>query len=142
MGTVQESRHPPLDEYLFHTLFCRYPAVEAVFLFGSEGAQRTHAESDLDLAVLPTDTSDLPPRLDILEDLARAGFCDVDLVFLKEDDIVLRFEAVKHCRLLYAIGSFDFGSFFSKTVRQYFDFLPYLKVQREVYKRSILSGQC
>lgn len=122
-------------------IFRKYQDIQAVYLFGStaEGSH-LHAGSDLDLAILPR-TSKLRARtLNILTDLAQDGFCNVDLVFLDTDDIVLKFEVVKRNRVIYASIDFDPGSYYSKILRQYLDFLPYLEVQREAYKRSILSG--
>lgn len=56
------------------------------------------------------------------------------------DDIVLRYEAVRQNVLVYAAEDFDRGEMYSRVVRAYLDFLPYLKVQREAYKRRILHG--
>ncbi len=42
-------RHPPLE--ILKTIFKRYPAIQPVYLFGSNTSGRAHAESDLDLAV-------------------------------------------------------------------------------------------
>jgi hypothetical protein len=128
-------------------VFQKYPDIQAVYLFGSHAEGRPHTESDLDLAIVsrrlapPSDTSVRAKRLDILADLARHNFCDVDLVFLDTDDIVLKYEAVRHNRIVYQTEDFDRGALYSKVVRQYLDFLPYLKVQREAYKRRILDGQ-
>ena len=122
-------------------VFRRYPDVLAVYLFGSQATGRLRRESDLDLAILPRTASLRERRLDILADLARYGFSNVDLVFLDTDDIVLKYEAVKHNRVVYQTEDFDRGSTYSKIVRQYLDFLPYLEVQRAAYKRRILSGQ-
>lgn len=111
-------------------------------MFGSGASGRLHAESDLDLAVYSNDPAIRAKRLDILMDLTRRGFNNVDLVFLDKKDIVLRFEAVRQNRLVYCARDFDAGSFFSLVVRQYFDFAPYLKTQREAYKRRTLhDGQ-
>jgi predicted nucleotidyltransferase len=122
-------------------IFGRYPDVQAVYLFGSFAAGNVHGESDLDLAVVPRHGSVQAKRLDILTDLARCGFCNVDLVFLDTDDIVLKYEVVRHNRLVYQAEDFDRGAMYSRIVRQYLDFLPYLKVQREAYKRRLLRGQ-
>ena len=122
-------------------MFRRYPDIWAVYLFGSFAAGNVHRESDLDLAVVPRRGSVRARRLDILADLARHGFCSVDLVFLDTDDIVLKYEAVHQNRLVYQANDFDPGAMYSRTVRQYLDFMPYLKVQREAYKRRILHGQ-
>ena len=129
------------DLGLLPQVFCRYPDIQAVYLFGSFAAGNVHEESDLDLAAVPRRGSVRDKRLDILADLARHGFCNVDLVFLDTDDIVLKYEAVRQNRLVYQAEDFDRGAMYSKIVRQYFDFLPYLKVQREAYKRRILHGQ-
>jgi predicted nucleotidyltransferase len=122
-------------------VFAKYPGIQAVYLFGSRAAGTTRATSDLDLAVVPRHPQVRQQRLDILADLARHGFCDVDMVFLDTDDITLRYEAVRQNRLVYQTMDFDRGALYSKIVRQYFDFLPYLDVQREAYKRRILDGQ-
>ncbi|RLC86631.1 MAG: nucleotidyltransferase domain-containing protein [Chloroflexi bacterium] len=136
---MRERRIPDLSHLA--EVFRRYPDVLAVYLFGSQATGRLRRESDLDLAILPRTASLRERRLDILADLARYGFSNVDLVFLDTDDIVLKYEAVKHNRVVYQTEDFDRGSTYSKIVRQYLDFLPYLEVQRAAYKRRILSGQ-
>lgn len=128
------------DLSLLADVFKKYPRIQAAYLFGSAAGGGMHSESDLDLAL--AGSSDLrAQKLDILADLTRVGFNDVDLVILDKTDIVLRFEAVRQNRLLYRAEGFDAGSFYSLTLRQYFDFLPYLKIQRDSYKRRIQDGQ-
>jgi predicted nucleotidyltransferase len=122
-------------------VFQKYPGIQAVYLFGSFASGRVHRESDLDLAIVPRHSFVRDRRMDILADLARQGFCNVDLVFLDTDDIVLKYEAVRQNRLVYQAEDFDRGAMYSQVVRQYLDFAPYLKTQREAYKRRILHGQ-
>jgi predicted nucleotidyltransferase len=126
------------DLQLLNPIFQSYPDVQAVYLFGSSVSDRLHPDSDLDLAIVPRHSRVLSRKLDILADLARAGFCDVDLVFLNTDDIVLKYEAVRHNQLVYQSQDFDRGAFYSQVVRRYLDFLPYLEVQRKAYQRRIL----
>lgn len=128
-----------VDRAALREVFAAYPGVQAVYLFGSQATGRTHRESDLDLAVVPRDASVRAQRLAILTDLAARGFCEVDLVILDVDDIVLKHEAVRLNHVVYQMEDFDRGAYFSKIVRMYLDFLPYLKVQREAYKRRILG---
>ncbi len=126
---------------LLSKVFEKYPEIQAVYLFGSTPTEKTHLESDLDLAILPG-TSDLhQKKLEILTELARFGFCEVDLVFLDGDDIVLQYEAIRQNVLVYARPEFDRGSTYSKIVRQYLDFYPYLLIQRQAYKKRILSAK-
>jgi len=128
------------DVSLLADVFKKHSSVQAAYLFGSAAGGKTHAESDLDIAL--AGSPDLRvKKLDILTDLARAGFTNIDLVILDRADIVLRFEAVRLNHLVYRTEEFDAGSFYSLTLRQYFDFLPYLKTQREAYKQKILHGQ-
>ena len=127
---------------LLPDIFKTYPGIQAVYLFGSAASGQLHPESDLDLAIYPRDGNVRAQKLDILADLARHGFCDVDLVFLDTQDTVLKFESVRKNRLLYCADGFDASAFFSLVLRQYFDFVPYLKTQREAYKRRVLhDGQ-
>ena len=128
------------DVQLLSGIFKKYPDVQAVYLFGSFVSGRTHAESDLDVAIVPRHPQVRDAKLDMLADLAHAGFCDVDLVFLDTNDIVLKYEAVRQNQVVYQTEDFDRGSFYSEVVRKYLDFLPYLEVQRKAYKRRILSG--
>ncbi len=120
-------------------IFKKYPGILAVYLFGSAASGNVHAESDLDLAIVPKHSNLHLQKLDILTDLAREGFCNVDLVFLDTNDIVLKFESIRQNRLIYHAEGFDAGDFYSLILRQYFDFQPYLKIQREACKRRMLT---
>ena len=121
-------------------VFQRYSEIQAVYVFGSIGSGKTHQESDLDLAIVSPSMILKKKKLLLLTDLARRGFCDIDLVFLDTKDIVLKYEAIRQNLLIYAAHDFDRGSMYSKVIRQYLDFAPYLKTQRKAYKRRILSG--
>lgn len=129
------------DIRLLEKVFKDYPEIEAVYLFGSAGTGKVHLESDIDLAIYP-DTPGLRERkLSMLTELARIGFCNVDLVFMDKNDIVLQYEAVRQNIVVYQAAGFDRGATYSRIVRQYLDFYPYLTEQRNVYKKRILSGQ-
>jgi len=120
------------------SVFERYPEIQAVYVFGSSVHGSVHQESDLDLAIIPGDKNLRNKKLEILAELARLGFCNVDLVFLDGTDIVLQYEAVRQNALVYQKPEFDRGGTYSSIVRQYLDFYPYLRVQRKAYKKRIL----
>jgi len=126
-------------------IFKRYASVQAVYLFGSHAEGRPRAGSDIDLAVVSRRGAKSPNKLDLLTDLARTGFCNIDILILDTNgitsDIVLAYEAVRLNRVIYQADDFERGTLYSKVVRQYLDFKPYLDVQREAYKGRILSGQ-
>ncbi len=59
-----------LDLENLKKVFCQYPEIRAVYLFGSRASGRVHRESDLDLAVLH-DGEGLPAKKpDILAQLS------------------------------------------------------------------------
>ncbi len=133
----------PADERLktcLRRVLNRFPEVRAAYLFGSYAEGRAHADSDLDLALVVTRPLGTK-KLDILAALVCEGLDNVDLVTLDTDDVVLRFEAVRPNRLVYARDDFDHGSYYSRTVRQYLDFLPVLEVQRAARKRRYADDQ-
>jgi predicted nucleotidyltransferase len=132
-----------VDEITQHiwSVFEEYPEVEAVFLFGSYAEGRARPDSDLDLALVGPRAKLAPQKLDLLAKLIYAGFDHVDLVLLDGADPALRFEAVHPNRLIYARPGFDRGGYYSLALREYFDFEPYLRVQREALKRRLSGGQ-
>lgn len=100
------------------TVFKRYPTIKAVYLFGSSVSGRTHAESDLDRAVLADGNSLYGRKLDIMTELAKNGLCNVDPVILPGDDVVLQYEAVRLNRIAYQRPDFVAASVFSLIVRR------------------------
>ena len=128
------------DLALLPEVFQKYPEIQAVYLFGSAVNGKLHEESDLDLAVFIEDEPLFDLKLNLLSELARLGFCDVDLVFMNTDDIVLKYEAVRQNKVVYQRPDFDRNTNYSNIIRQYLDFYPYLAVQREAYKKRIMNG--
>lgn len=129
-----------VDVTKLRAIFARYPEIQAVYLFGSTAAGTNRPDSDLDLALVPRSTALRRQKLDILADLAQVGFDNVDLVILDAKDLVLQYEAVRDNQIIYHAPDFESGTFYSITVRKYLDFLPYLEVQRQAYKRRIING--
>ncbi len=122
-------------------VFRQFPEIRAVYVFGSAATGKRRPDSDLDLAVLAGDESFQRRKLDVLTELTRQGFDTIDLVFLNTADTVTQYEAVRLNKLIYSTANFDRGSYYSKIVRLYLDFLPYLEVQRKAYKQRLLGGQ-
>ena len=140
-GKISRRKDLPRDDIrALKDIFQRYPSIQAVYVFGSMESGKMHSESDLDLAIVSRTKALKKKKLQLLTELASQGFCDVDLVFLDTEDIVLKYEAVRQNRVIYAVDDFDRGSMYSKIIRQYLDFAPYLETQRKAYKRRIERG--
>jgi predicted nucleotidyltransferase len=123
-----------------HSVFSRYSQVQAVYLFGSQATGKTHAASDIDLAIWPRSAAAHKDKLSILSDLVRIGLDNVSLVFLDVPNYLLRHEAVRLNLIVYQTDDFDAGSTYSLVVRQYLDFKPHLDRQREAYKDRLMHG--
>ena len=122
-------------------VFRQFPEIRAVYVFGSAATGKRRPDSDLDLAILAGVGSFQRRKLDVLTELTRQGFDTIDLVFLNTADTVTQYEAVRLNKLIYGTADFDRGYYYSKIVRLYLDFLPYLEVQRKAYKQRLLGGQ-
>lgn len=120
-------------------VFKRYPQIQAVYMFCSQASGRTGPGSDSDLAIIPADPSLKEKKLDILAELARPGYCNVDLVFLDEDDLVLAYETIRKNWLIYAGPGFDRGATYSRIIRKYLDFQPYLRVHARLTREGSLG---
>jgi predicted nucleotidyltransferase len=79
------------------------PGLIAVYRFGSTASGRTHAASDVDLAVLATAPLAATARFDLQERLAARLHRDVDLVDLRAASTVMRMQVVSTGTLLAAI---------------------------------------
>jgi predicted nucleotidyltransferase len=111
-----------------------------VYLFGSAASDERDAYNDIDLGIVYSDSSIEQKKVDIYTDLVKQGYEDTDIVFFNSVDLVLQFEIIHQNKLIYKKDSFNHGELFSITIRKYFDFKPYLDVQRKKMKERILNG--
>lgn len=118
-------------------LLGRYHPV-AVYAFGSRVAGEERADSDLDLAVLLLAGSHLPvdEKLGIAHKLEEVAGCDVDLVVLNDARLPVRFEIIRHGRVLWEASQGERTDAEEIIVRDYLDFRPFL--QRSF--RDMLDG--
>jgi uncharacterized protein len=121
------------------SVFAGDPDVTAVWLFGSRARGETRAGSDLDLAVEPAGPALRERKLDLLTDLVRAGFEDVDLVILGRDDPVLRYEAIGPNVVVYAAPDYDPAEAWVQALRRYLDTAPLRRRIREAYYERLLA---
>jgi predicted nucleotidyltransferase len=83
-------------------LVAAYPAVLAVYLFGSHSTGRTKPASDLDLALLLQPGREMDfPLLELTVSLEKAFDRRVDLVILNRAGELLKYQVRRYGRLLY-----------------------------------------
>ncbi len=119
----------------------RFPALQAVYLFGSVAEGRARPDSDVDLALVGPAEALRAQYLALLQALAEAGLERDDPVLLEEADMVLTLEALRPNCLLYVRPDFDVGSYFSRTIRRCWDELPYLKPFRRNLQQYFLKSR-
>src|SRR5699024_7693953 len=123
------------------SLFSTFPEVEAVYLFGSAATGKRNSLSDIDLGIVYNDSSITKKKVDLYAELVKIRFEKADIVFFNSADLVLQFEIIHHNQLIYCKKGFNHGALFSKTIRKYFDFEPYLIRQQKAYKKRILDDK-
>lgn len=104
------------------SLFRNQP-VTLAYLFGSTAKGATGPLSDVDIAVLLPRGHDLTLnlRLRLLDRLVNILGRDVDLVILNEADPSLRYEVIRHGKLLYCRDESDRVAFEERTLDEYLD---------------------
>jgi predicted nucleotidyltransferase len=83
------------------SLLAALPDCQAIYLFGSWGTDAQRPESDIDLAVLPSQPIDPVHRWELAQTLASTVGRDVDLVDLLSASTVLRMQVVAHGERIY-----------------------------------------
>jgi uncharacterized protein len=115
--------------------------VQAAYLFGSHANGTANDLSDIDIGIVPSGIFTDSEKLELLAHLARAGFDRVDLVSLDGQDLFMDFQVVRQQKLIFKRKQFDASAFFSKTVRLYLDFSPYLEVQQKASIERLKKGE-
>ena len=113
---------------------------EIIDYYFGEGTPQASASSPTSFSSRPRDELQRL-KLVILADLTAEGVDRIDLIALDGADPVMCFEAVHPNCLVFARPDFDHGQYLSRALREYFDLEPYLRIQREAFKRRVLSGQ-
>lgn len=121
-------------------IFANYTDVDAAYLFGSFAKNANIDESDIDIGLVGNAKSISKEKINILADLAEKGFSEVDLVIFEKASLLLQYEIIRQNNLIYLKKDFDKGTLFSITLRKFWDFKPYLDVQRKAMKRRILNA--
>ncbi|MFO7680656.1 MAG: nucleotidyltransferase domain-containing protein [Chloroflexota bacterium] len=113
--------------------WCQSRPVSLCVLFGSQTTGKTHAHSDVDLAVWPTEALTSAQKMQWVTDLQGLLDKDVSLVIVTPDlDPVLGFEIVKNGRLLYQQNPELWLKERSRLWHAYNDSLPF---RRAAYKQ-------
>ena len=89
------------EHVLIEGIRSEIPDVVAIYLFGSAAAGELRADSDIDLAVLPSTPLSAARLWSLAQTLAVSAGCDVDLINLQSASTVMRAQVVSTGKRLY-----------------------------------------
>ena len=115
--------------------------IVAAYLFGSYARGVQTPQSDVDIAVLFSRTPEnlLEHHLRLSNDLSDILGKDVDLIILNVAPPLLRYQVIKHGRLIYCRNERERISFESKSMCEYLDFSRAARRYDECLLRKLLS---
>ncbi len=103
--------------------------VSAVFLFGSQAADRARSDSDIDLAVL-TKNATREQELEVM----GYGSDSLDVSLFSRLPLLIQFRILKEGKLLYCKDKKQLHETRTKTITLYLDYAPFIN---KFYKRVI-----
>lgn len=113
--------------------------IVVAYLFGSMAKGTAGRLSDVDIAILMS--RDYRPTLDyhlyLMSKLANILRREVDIVMLNEAPPLLRFEVIKHGKVLYCRDEIDRVAFEERTIDEYLDMNNIEKEYLECLLRSV-----
>jgi len=120
---------------LIPTLLDAVPDLIALYQFGSQGKEKMHKESDLDLAILTSTQLRPVQRFDLEQELAILARKSVDLIDLRQASTVMRMQVISSGTCLFSAN---------ETERTRFEMVVYsayarLNEERREILKSILQ---
>lgn len=143
---MEDLEHSRLDRAVLDAV-AEIPGIETLVLFGSRATGRARPDSDLDIAVLPTEAVDSPKarhRLQIAVIVALAHLAPddrVDVVLVDEAPVVLRQRIMEHGRVLRGAESKRWRELRRETMWEYGDNEYYRRLYREKQAERLLKGK-
>lgn len=126
-------------------IFQNHQNINFVYLFGSQASGKTSPISDVDIAVHLDQKLDPKQRfqthLQIISETCKAlQRNDVDVADLNDNDVVLRYQAIKKGKLLFCRNKAAKNEFFVRTISEYLDTEPMRGFHRQKMKEQIKRG--
>ncbi len=119
------------------------PEIVAAYLFGSVAAGRAHKFSDVDVALLLTDSMDgmrkWDLRLEAMGEVETAFQRRADVVVINDVGLVFGFQILKGGRIIFERDRATRCNWETLARSEYYDYLPYLQYQQAEFLRRLKS---
>jgi predicted nucleotidyltransferase len=114
------------------------PALRLAVLFGSHATGRARATSDVDLAILPRDSSmPLGRELELAAELSRTVGREVDLVRIDQASTLLRWQIARDGVLLLADPAWEWIRFRANAASDHAEIKDAINRAAELFRRRI-----
>jgi predicted nucleotidyltransferase len=116
------------------------PPLRFAMLFGSAAKGTMRADSDVDVAIYPQDSSlPLATELALQTELTRLCGRDVDLIRLDRAQTLVCWQVVRYGRLLIEQVPFSASRFTAHAIGEYLDFAPAFDRAAETFRRQLVA---
>jgi predicted nucleotidyltransferase len=117
------------------------PPLRLAMIFGSVARGTSRADSDVDIAILPSDPDlTLTAELDLQRVLTAACGRPVDLIRLDRASSLLRWQVARDGRLLFQAGPFEAARFVAEAASEYLDFQPDFDRASALFQKRLADG--
>jgi predicted nucleotidyltransferase len=117
------------------------PPLRLAMIFGSTARGTNRPDSDVDIAILPSDP-DLPltAELDLQRGLTAACGRPVDIVRLDRASSLVRWQVARDGRPLFQAGPFEAARFVAQAASEYLDFQPDFERASALFQKRLADG--
>lgn len=119
--------------------------IRFAYLFGSVAKGTSGRLSDLDLAVFLDPSYDFSTnnygyQSIMTAELSKLMAKKIDLIILNNASTMIKYQVIKNGILIYSRSKAEHRSFHEKTIQQYLDFKPFLKIHSEYMRKRLAEG--
>lgn len=123
-----------------------FEEIEITILFGSRARGDNNLKSDLDIALLLASNffekiNEIDIRIDLSNYFSELTGLESDIIILNSAKPLLKFQILKYGEIIYVKDDFSYASYFSKSLKEYFDFKYYKEYHYKKMKERLLKSE-
>ncbi|MFW6035842.1 MAG: type VII toxin-antitoxin system MntA family adenylyltransferase antitoxin [Halothermotrichaceae bacterium] len=121
-----------------------FDKIKMVILFGSQAKGDSTEHSDIDLAFfleenVIAESNSLELRSELISILSSDLKKQCDIILINQAQPLLKYQIIKYGKLLY-IKNMNYNKFFSRVLKEYFDFRYYLDFHQNILLEKLKKG--
>lgn len=122
-----------------------FDKVKLVMLFGSKARGDSNENSDIDIAILLENyyfekINQLELRSELMVHYSEHLNNECDVILINEANSLLKYQIVKYGKIVYISDKLGYNTFYSKILREHFDFRYYKNLHYDRMIERIAKG--